>query len=723
MKLNLPKIIKISIMIIAVLIITAGIGLTAMVTLINPNIYKPLIAKAVEDNTGRKLNLSGNISWKLWPNIGLHIESVSLSNPQEFKFSNNQNSNLISIQAAYLSVQLLPLLNHSIVIDSLDITGMNLVLLKNGDTNNWTFDSKNEISSTESTPAKPLHFSLKHLAINNSTISYNDLKTKFRRTIANFDFMLKANHKGIISMDQEHKVVVLKNVEFNFSDLISGETNLNFDGFSTSTYSGDINLNKFSLPKLLAKIDTPIKSVQNKSLFDSISFIGSFNGDKTNLKLDKANFIFSDNLKINLNAAISNISSDALKYHGYVNLPEFSLNEVLNGLGMEKTKPNNTNKLFDKFTLNTSFSGDKDNINLQHLVFDFPEAIKGTVNLKLNNFSNPSYTGNINLPTFSLNQVMQKYGAKPIDINHPEILNQVSFQSNFNGSSNSINLANILAKVSNSNINGNLDVKSITPLKLNQNINIDKIELSDIHDISGYKIPLNSIHSSGSLSMDSHKNMASLNAIQALTVANVTVLGFNLNNFIGQMDKAVTGTGKVISIDNLRHIDNSVQVIDTIKNMQLIIARAKAKGQKDYSQKTDLGNLIVNTTIKNGIATPATFKLSGPSIKSNGQGTVNLVNKSLNYTINTGVTLKERNTVLNNIIFPYSMSGQFDNINGSLDWISIQKQLIEYLIKNAGTNTKSLIKNQINSNVGSQIQNAPTAVKQGVSKVIDSIFK
>lgn len=714
---NLRKIFKISIITLLSIIIIIGVALIGMVTFVNPNNYKPLIIKMVEDDTGRKLSLAGDISWKLWPNIGLHIEKASLSNPEGFK-----DANFVIVDSVDLSVQLLPLLQHSVIINNLTINGATLALEKMGNSNNWTFNSKTETSSNEeSTPTKPLKLTLKSFKIANSTVTYSDSTTKTNYAIKDFDFLLQSNYGGQILFDQQQQLVDLKNVMFNFSDIIEGDTNLTLDNSSVAKYNGNINLKPFSLPKLLAKINYPIKSIQGKSLFDSIGFKSAFALNQATLKLTNTQLNLGNNLKIDITSSINNIDS-APQYSGNINLPEFSLNKVLDGLNIDKANRAN-NQLFDKFSLNSAFNGNRDNLELSHLVFNFPSTCKGIVNLKLKNFTNPSYNGNINLPTFSLNQTMQKYGAKPIKINHPEILNRVAIQSNFSGMENSLNLTNIIAKIADTNIKGNVDIKSITPLKLNHNLNLDKIDLADIKEVSGYKIPLTGVQSSGNMSIDNKENLATLNATQNINIANVTILGFNLDNLIGQLDQVISHSIKAVSVDNLQQINHSIQVVDIIKNMQMIIEKAKAKGQKDYSQKTNLGNLAINSSIKNGVANPTTFKLNGPSLKSNGQGLINLANNTLNYKVTTQLVLKEQNSILNKIEFPYTMQGKTDDIQGSLDWVSIQKQLLEYLIKNVGTQTKALLKNQLNNAVGSQIQNAPSNVKQGVTNVINNIFK
>lgn len=65
-----------------------------------------------------------------------------------------------------------------------------------------------------------------------------------------------------------------------------------------------------------------------------------------------------------------------------------------------------------------------------------------------------------------------------------------------------------------------------------------------------------------------------------ITIDNITVLGFDLNNLIAQFDNALSSTGKAVTLENLQPLTNSAQVVQSVQNMQKALAEAKAHGAK-----------------------------------------------------------------------------------------------------------------------------------------------
>jgi AsmA protein len=706
------KAVKIITLSFVILLSVTALSLVALVTLVNPNSYKPLIVKTINDNTGRTLTLDGDISWKLWPNIGLHIEKVSLSNTPKFA-----TPNLISVKSADISVQLLPLLHHSIIINTLALNELNLDLIKNGNLNNWTFNpiSNNSTATIgESATANPLKLQLTKLTLTHATITYNDLKGTEHYKADDFDFKIDTRTGGTISLDSDKEIIDIKKAEFDFSNILKGNLNLNLIGFTAPKYNGNTDIKINSLTQLLNKLNQPT-DLLTKPLFNDISLDTTFNGDNSNLSLNNTKFAFGNTIQGNMNIAVNHFSQP--EYKGYISLNDISLNNVLNALNIKHA---DKNQLLAKASLSSKFNGNKSIINLQQLKFNLSNLLNGSGNIKIENFD--KYSGDINLPTFSLNQVIAAVGATPINIPNKTLLNKVSLQSNFTATKNSVNLSELTAKVDNTNIAGTINASSIQPLKFSQDLNISKLELSDITNTNGYKMALTGVHAKGNGGIN--KNINSLNANQQITVNNAMLLGFSVDNFVAQMDHAITSTGKVVSLENIEKISNSIQVADTIKNMQAIAEKASTPGTKDYSKQTNLGSLSANIVINNGVANPTNFKLIGPSIKSNGSGLVNLDSQTLKYTVNSQLITPQKNDILNHIIFTYTLSGKIDNPNGSLDWISIQKQLVEYLLTNTTKQVKSLVKEQVNSVINNQqVPEAAEGIKQGVTNVINGLFK
>jgi len=497
------------------LILLMIVGSILLITLVNPNHYKPLIIQAVDDSTGRKLSLDGDISWKIFPNIGLHIGTASLSNPDGF-----DKPDLVKIDSMDILVQLLPLLHSSIVVDSINIDGLNLGLIKKGSSNNWTFKSSSKTAATESSQNK-IKFELNSLTLKNTTISYADMQTKKQQSLNNFDFGVKTGWNGRMNVDTDKQTFNLDKVNFNLDDILNGQLNLDGANFDNPHYTGDLNLNEFSMNKLLDKLNITKPDLPNKSLLDKVALQTNLVGGANNLELQPINLKFAD-----------------------------------------------------------------------------------------------------------------------------------------------------------STLKGKINISSITPLKLNEDLVLDKADISDFVKTKGYKIPLKQATLSGLLTIPGGFPNT-LNANQNIHIQNLTLQGLNLDTLIHQID---------LSLENLTNLPNS------INHIQSIINKTQLSSAKDLAQTSNLGSLDANLIVHNGVANPAVFRLSGgPSIKSSGGGTINLNQKALNYTVNTQFINSRNSSFIQSLIFPYHLQGKLSNPEGSLDWLSIQRQLAEHFTQEGfGTVNKTV---------------------------------
>ncbi|MCM0147418.1 AsmA family protein [Photobacterium galatheae] len=90
-----------------VVVVVVGIGV--LVTLVDPNQFKPLIAEQVKKATGRDLVMEGDISWRFFPSIGFDIGRTEFRNPEGF-----DEPNLVQFNEAGVSVSVLPLFSHQL---------------------------------------------------------------------------------------------------------------------------------------------------------------------------------------------------------------------------------------------------------------------------------------------------------------------------------------------------------------------------------------------------------------------------------------------------------------------------------------------------------------------------------------------------------------------------------------------------------------------------------
>ncbi|HEX6957677.1 MAG TPA: AsmA family protein [Ferrovibrio sp.] len=128
-----------------VLVVLIAAAVAALMT-IDVNRFKPEIVSAVENATGRKLEIAGDLKLSLFPIPGVSVKNVSFANA-----SWGSRPAMATIGEFAVQPELLPLLHQQIVINRLVLTDVDLVLEKNRQGQaNWEFTPKQA-----QTPAAP----------------------------------------------------------------------------------------------------------------------------------------------------------------------------------------------------------------------------------------------------------------------------------------------------------------------------------------------------------------------------------------------------------------------------------------------------------------------------------------------------------------------------------------------------------------------------------------
>ncbi|WP_299013800.1 AsmA family protein [uncultured Photobacterium sp.] len=91
------------------LVVIVGIG--ALLALVDPNQFKPLISEQVKKATGRDLMISGDIGWRFFPSIGFTLGQTEFRNPAGFA-----EKNMVQLASAELSVSVMPLFSRQLEI-------------------------------------------------------------------------------------------------------------------------------------------------------------------------------------------------------------------------------------------------------------------------------------------------------------------------------------------------------------------------------------------------------------------------------------------------------------------------------------------------------------------------------------------------------------------------------------------------------------------------------
>lgn len=127
------KILKWLAIITVTLVLVVGIGVTALVYLVDWNQQKDRIQNIVKTHTGRDLIIAGDLSPSVFPWAGISIGGIELSNAEGFG-----DEPFARIAEADVKVQLLPLLRRAVNVRTVKLDGLELNLERKADgTTNW----------------------------------------------------------------------------------------------------------------------------------------------------------------------------------------------------------------------------------------------------------------------------------------------------------------------------------------------------------------------------------------------------------------------------------------------------------------------------------------------------------------------------------------------------------------------------------------------------------
>jgi AsmA protein len=128
-----------------VLVLVAIVAFVALT--FDPNAYKGEIEKQVKERTGRTLKFHGDIGLAFWPSIGAKVGKVTLSRrASEHDFA--------ALDAAHVSVRLLPLLRGEVLVNELSVSGLkaSVIRAKGG---RFDFEDLMGAAGAGAAPSKP----------------------------------------------------------------------------------------------------------------------------------------------------------------------------------------------------------------------------------------------------------------------------------------------------------------------------------------------------------------------------------------------------------------------------------------------------------------------------------------------------------------------------------------------------------------------------------------
>src|SRR5467141_3383935 len=204
----------------------------------DPNKYKPEIAVAVKDKTGRTLAIEGNLGLSFFPSIGIAVGKTSLSEP-------DGRGIFARFDEAKVSLALLPLFSRQVVVNRVTLSGLtaDLVKRKDGRTNfDDLLNAPGRAGAVKRDP-KPapqreaMHLDIAGIDIRSSAIGWRDESSgnRFKASVAELKTgRIASGVPGKLSLSARVEATQPK---ADYQVRLSGDYRLNFEK-QTFAFSG-----------------------------------------------------------------------------------------------------------------------------------------------------------------------------------------------------------------------------------------------------------------------------------------------------------------------------------------------------------------------------------------------------------------------------------------------------------------------------------------------------
>jgi AsmA protein len=168
--------------VIGALLAVLVLGVVAILVLVDPNDYRDDIETLVKSETGRSLQIGGEIDLKLFPWLALGVRDVRLGNPPGYG-----NEPFLTVREASVGVKLFPLLNKRLEVSRVAVDGLDVRLISRGeDVNNWKDLADSEEQKEESS-GETRETSVAGIDVTGSTLVYTDEVEKSISRLTNLE--------------------------------------------------------------------------------------------------------------------------------------------------------------------------------------------------------------------------------------------------------------------------------------------------------------------------------------------------------------------------------------------------------------------------------------------------------------------------------------------------------------------------------------------------------
>ncbi|MFK7994613.1 MAG: AsmA family protein [Granulosicoccus sp.] len=628
-----------------VLLLVIGVGVAALVYLVDWNDFKTTIQNQVKKQTGRDLTIAGDLSPSVFPWAGISIGEIILANAEGYG-----DQPFASITGADVKVELLPLIKREINVRTVELSGLQLDLQRAADgSTNWddliqsttTTTTTEEISDdqqvtteVEGSSATIAALAVGGIEVTDANVSWNDASTGTDAKLSSFNLLT-----GAIELAKPF------DLDIDFS-IVSQSMDIQADVKADAKLMADLNAQVYSISGLTLTTDAKGSALPNGELVatlgaDVVAMLADQKIDVSALSLAA--------LGIELGGSINVADIDtAPVITGQLSSNEFSPRDMMGKLGIEAPVTADEN-VMSKASLSLALAATPTSAELTDL----------TITLDDTNFTGsagvPSLEGAIPPARFDFN-----VDAIDIDRYLPPATDAPAEQS-------TEETTPAVATTGDEPIE--LPVEMMRQLDIDGVFSVGSVKVSNL-TTENIVIPVKA--KGGKLALQNMKAALYEGALDTTASIDVTgdspsygvslsLAGIQAAPLLGDLmekDSFLSGGGEVGADITTR--GNSVNAIKAALNGKFNTAftdgsinginigyqirRAKAAitgktlAEEEGAVKTDFSSLAVSGTFTDGVMNSDDLDMRSPLLRLGGAGMVDLPGEAVDYTLDTLIT-------------------------------------------------------------------------------------
>lgn len=619
---------KIAGIVVACVIAVIVILIIVLPFVINPNDFKPQIAKAVKHETGRDLSIPGDIKLSIFPWLGAEIGPMALSNAPGFG-----NTPFASINETDVHVKFWPLLRGKIEVNNVKLDGLQLDLERDaGGQNNWQ-DIVEHVKNGARAPASGggtsgnglANLQMQGFSISHSGLMWRDAQKHQQYTFSNFHMDMgafasgkpvhvstgfdfsgtnpqlsgHADFSGIIAADLVHKIYSSSNARLEVSasgDAVPGgqvQTQMTWQQAALNMDAGTLAVNSLVASAYGVKLQA---DVEGRRLHQQPSFNGS------------------------------------------LTLAPFSPRAALTALGHAAFANTRDPQALTRASGSLNFVSNGSAVTLQDLNFKLDDStLTGTASLK--DFKSHALVFNLNVDQINADRYLPpQKAATPTQPREPTDINKISLP---------VRTLRAL------NLDGQAHIGQFTLLNAHSsNLSVSVTAANGVVQINPVSAELYGGALQGSLRIDASSDTPIVTGDFALT--NVQAGGlvqdlFGVKRLSGTANLSMNVRALGPTVGEIRHTLNGrmnfafkngavqgINIWHAIEQAEALVRHQPAP--PPAADQTEFANLRGSGSIRNGVLDNRDLVANLPFLNLDGSGKLDLAENTLDYTLKAHIT-------------------------------------------------------------------------------------